>query len=263
MIEILIVIAIGTIIAGIWDLKTTEVPDELAIGLVVIGILYWLANWLLMGDFTSFMFSMLVGSILLGVGLLLYKKGQWGGADAWIMAAVGYSIPFYNGQLFIIPYVMNFMIVSIVYTVLYAGIMGFTNPKTLPLFKKDLKGNARMISIPFIASVIVYLAYLSTNIRHLLPLSTVLISIFLVVIFWRYALVIEKHVFRKKISAKKLKVGDVLENMNWIGLTERQVRNLKKTRRQVVIKTGVRFVPVFAITLLLTLLYGNLFLILI
>ncbi len=261
MIEILLIAVIGTVIAGLWDLKTTEVPDELAVGLVVIGVFYWIANWILTGDFTSLFFSLVIGSVLLSIGLILYKKGQWGGADAWILAAIGYMIPLYGGQLFIIPYILNFMIVSIVYTVAYAGIMGLMNPVSLSLFKKDLKGNATLLSVPFIAFVVVYIAFLATNIRSLAPLATVLISIALLLVFWRYAVIIEKHVFKKKIPVKKLRTGDVLDSMKWIGLTDKQVKSLKRTRKYVVIKTGVRFVPVFPITLLLTLLYGNLFLI--
>ena len=70
---------------------------------------------------------------------------------------------------------------------------------------------------------------------------------------------IERRVFKKKIPTGRLSVGDVLENGNWVGLTERQVRKLKREKRYVVIKDGMRFVPVFAIALVLTLLFGNLF----
>ena len=70
---------------------------------------------------------------------------------------------------------------------------------------------------------------------------------------------LEKHVFKKKIPTSRLRVGDVLDKGNWVGLTARQIKLLRGRKRYVVIKDGMRFVPVFVIALVLTLLFGNVF----
>src|SRR3989338_6766287 len=119
MLEIIVIAVIGTALAGIWDLKTTEVPDHLPYAMIGIGILYWLVNALATGVYTNLIISLTVGTILLALGLVMYKKGEWGGADAWILASIGYMIPVYDG-LFIFPYVMNFALVAVAYTVIYA-----------------------------------------------------------------------------------------------------------------------------------------------
>lgn len=260
MIEIIIAIAIiGSVVSGLWDLKTTEVPDPIPIGMVVAGIVFWGANWLIKGDLNSLAVSLAIGTMLLVAGLILYKKGQWGGADAWILAAIGYMIPVYRGEIFIVPYLFNFMIVSIVYTVIYSVVIGFIHASVFSYVKKDFIENKLMLAgIPASALFVLLLASVQfpqaiVLVPGLLPL------IILLVLFWRYALVIEKHVFKKRIATSKLKVGDVLEKGNWVGLTEKQIHKLRHEKRHVVIKDGMRFVPVFAIALVITLLFGNIF----
>ncbi|KHO48111.1 MAG: hypothetical protein QT00_C0001G0123 [archaeon GW2011_AR5] len=260
MIEIIIILAVaGSIIAGLWDLKTTEVPDPLPIGMVAAGIIFWVANWIVAGELSPLLLSLGIGTVLLAAGMLLYSKGQWGGADAWILAAIGYMIPVYNGNIFIVPYLFNFMLVSIAYTVIYSVVIGLLNRKALAHVAADFKANIRIIAGAPVAVFAVILG-ISFVLPQFIGLSLTLVPlVFLLVIFWRYAVVVEKHVFKKKIPVGKLRVGDVLEKGNWVGLTESQVRKLRREKRYVVIKDGMRFVPVFAIALVLTLLYGNMF----
>ena len=259
MIEIIILAVVLTAIAGLWDLKTTEVPDNLLYAMVAIGIIYWAGNWLLVGDTTSFMISLIVGTLLLAMGLIMYKKGQWGGADAWILAAIGYMIPVYNGSLFILPYLLNFVIVSIVYSVIYALIMGLMNWRVFSIVKKDIRLKWKITAgVPIVMLVIVFVTAIVEP--YLVSLSLNLFILFtLLILFWRYAVVLEANVFKKRVSVSKLKVGDVLDKGNWVGLTAKQIKKLKSSKRYVVIKDGMRFVPAFAITLVITLLFGNLF----
>jgi Flp pilus assembly protein protease CpaA len=259
MIEIIVIALVGTIAAGLWDLKTTEVPDRLPVAMVGIGLLYWFVTGLMTGIYTNFIFSATIGTTLLAIGLLLYKKGQWGGADAWVLAAIGYTIPVYEGSLFIIPYLFNFMIVTVVYTIAYAIVIGFLNRKVFGKLKKDLMTHSRIVITPFVCLAGVLIAYLFTSSRLILPLIGIIGFLSFMVIFWRYALVIENNVFKRKIHVSRLRKGDVLVKDNWVGLTERQVKQLKSRKNYVTIKDGIRFVPVFSIALALTLLYGNLF----
>ncbi len=259
MIEIMLLAAIiGTAIAGLWDLKTTEVPDRLPYLMIGFGIVFWLVSGIATGDFVPLFYSLVIGSVLLAFGLIMYRKGQWGGADAWILAAIGYMIPFYDGVLFIVPYVMNFIVVSLVYTVIYAIIVGLMNPKSLKLFRKDVAKNVKLLLIAPACLAGIIAAFLATRAYFIFPLIFLFSFLTVMIFFWRYALVLEKNVFRKKIRVSKLKKGDVLEKGNWVGLTEADIRKMKKSS-YVTIKDGVRFVPVFAIALVVTLLCGNLF----
>lgn len=257
MTELIVGLAIlGSVVAGLWDLKTTEVPDEIPALMIAVGILYWFVSSVITGNSYPLLVSVFSSAIIGLAGYALYKTGKWGGADGFILAAIAAMIPLYNGRVFIVDYVMNLIIVSALYMVAYTAVLGFLNPGIFAHFFEDLKKNYLMV-------VLVPLAYFAVilllGITNKFALLYGVIIAFLV-LFYRYAVVIEKKVFRKRIAAAKLKPGDVLEKMIWRGLTKKEVREIRKKETYVVIKEGIRFVPAFAITLFVTLLYGNMFL---
>jgi len=81
-----------------------------------------------------------------------------------------------------------------------------------------------------------------------------------ILIFVHYGRFIEKNLFKRKIKVKDLRVGDVPVGDKWRVLTHKEVKELKKKGGEIWIKEGVRFAPVFIITMLVTLFYGNLML---
>lgn len=265
MIDILVAIAaLGSIVAGVWDLFTTEVPDEVPALMISSGLFLHFLNAGMTGNFYPLTLSLVIGTILLGLGLLMYSKGQWGGADAWILAAIGYLVPLYgNNDIFMIDYLLNFLLVSAAYMVVYSLIVGARSKGTLGYFRKELRSRAKIVAaIPgvYLVFVVAMLSIFGAERYNFLPLIYTFLLVLLLTVFWVYGKVIEKYAFRKKIPANKVRVGDVLDNMLWRGLTEEEVAKLHKSKKEVVIKEGIRFVPVFPITLLVTLFYGNIFL---
>ncbi|MFH0832444.1 MAG: A24 family peptidase [Candidatus Aenigmatarchaeota archaeon] len=258
MLEIAIGIAVaGLVISGIWDLMTTEVPDEIPIMMVFSGIFLWYINAMITGDFAPLAYSLIIGTTLLAVGLILYKKGKWGGADAWLLAAVAYLIPLYKG-VFIFSFMINLVFVSSAYMIVYSLVLGAMNRWVFLLLLKDIKDNFRIVVlIPamFFLFMLFSIYLIGFDIRSV----SMFVLITAMTMFWRYALVIEKNVFKKKIATSRLKVGDVLDEMIWRGLTDDEVKKIRREKRFVVIKEGVRFVPAYTITLVVTLIYGNLF----
>jgi Flp pilus assembly protein protease CpaA len=249
---------IGSFIAGIWDLFTTEVPDEVPALMIALGIFNWFVYALSSGDSNPLFISLLAGTVLLVFGLILYKAGHWGGADAWLLAAIGYNIPLYNGQIFMFSFIFNFLIVGSIYMVIYAIILGVINRGVFSYFVSDIK-NRWITSIILIASIF-SLSLLYIFSYRIIPVIEAIILIVLLVLFWRYAKVIEKRVFRKRIRTSELKVGDVAEDMLWRGITEEEIKKIRRIKRFIFIKEGVRFVPAFPIALAVTFLFGNLML---
>lgn len=265
MLELLIFIAAaGSIIAGLWDLKTTEVPDEVPTLMISLGLFIHFVNAAITGDFYLFYLSMLIGTLLLLIGLAMYKKGQWGGADAWMLAAIGYLIPIYNGKIFMISYLFNFLIISAAYMVVYAIIIGLINKSVLSHFKDELKLRSKIVAgIPLAYAIfIIFMLNFVPTYASIVPIIYTFLLVTFLTIFWVYGKTIEKYAFRKKIPVSKLKSGDVLEEMLWRGITEEEIKDIRKKKKFVVVKEGVRFVPVFPITLIVTLLYGNILLML-
>jgi Flp pilus assembly protein protease CpaA len=258
MLEIIILLLLGLTVAAVWDLKTTEVPDELPYLLIIVGIFYWFVISSANNDFTYLFYSLVIGTLLLFFGLLMYRTGKWGGADAWLLAAVGYMLPLYNNGIFMISFVPNFLIVASAYTILYSFAIGMMHKESFSYLKEDLRKNYRVFLIP--AAFLFFPVYVYLQGDFLLISFIPFFLILFLVVFWRYALVIEKKVFTRKVPASKIKEGDVLEDMVWRGLTPEEVRKIKQKRKSVTIKEGIRFVPVFPITVLVTLVYGNILL---
>ena len=251
MIEIALIIALlGLAIAGTWDLFTTEVPDEVPYVMLVAGIFIWYINALTFGDFTPLFYSIISGTISLSIGLLMYRQGAWGGADAWLLAATAFLLPIYNGNIFIFNFVFNLLVVGSAYMIVYSIALGFMNPHVAGIFYKDMKGNMKLIIPPFLFAFMFAI--------YEPRFTSVLLIIGALLVFWRYAKVIESHVFRKRIKSSQLKPGDVTEDMIWRGLTDNEIREIRKKKKYVIVKEGVRFVPAFPMTLVVTLLYGNL-----
>lgn len=257
MIEIGLFIAlIGSAIAGLWDLITTEVPDEIPALMIVLSIANWFVYGSSTGDFYPLFSSLVIGTVVLAIGLLMYQKNQWGEADAWILAAIFYAIPVYKG-LFIVEYLPNLLIVSTIYLIIYSVILGLLNKKIVKFYLEDLYKNKLVILSSTVGVLILY--FIFSYYQRPFTYEFIFLLLFFIY-FWRYARVIENSLFKKRISVKDLKVGDVLISTKWVGLTEAEVEKLKKTRKTVEIKEGVRFVPVFFLTLTVTILYGSLLL---
>ena len=257
MLLILLIAGICLLIASIWDLLTTEVPDEIPYFMVFAGIVYWFVYGVITGEFIGLGYSLLFGTVLLGTGLILYMKGQWGEADAWILAAIGYMIPFIGKQIFMFDYMLNFLIVSSVFTIIYSISLGFLNKQVFPVFMKNIRKWLKIIWIApliFIIPIVVFIGMFD-----IMPFICLGAVVFLVELFWIYAKTIEKKILKREIQTKELKAGDVLEDMKWIGLRGEDVRKIQEQKERVVIKEGLRFVPVFLITFLVTIFYGNIF----
>ena len=249
----ILIAMLGSTIAGIWDLFTTEVPDEILALMLPSGIFLWYFHALSTGNFIPLFYSLFLGGIILILGLVLYKKGHWGGADAWLLAAIAFLLPFYNKEIFMYPFIFNFLIIGTVYMIMYAIILGFLNRFVFSYFIDDIRNNWKLVLAPVaILGFFFLLTYPYANSYLILILLVSLI------LFWRYALVIEKRVFKKRIHSSELKQGDVLEEMVWRGLTGEEVSEIRKKREFVVVKEGVRFIPVFPISLFVTIFYGNL-----
>ncbi len=255
MIEIIFLALLLSSIAAVWDMLTTEVPDEIPALMIASGIFFWYIQ-ALNGNWLPFFYSLAIGTAVLAFGLLLYRSGKWGGADAWILAAIFYMIPVVNDGIFVIDYMYNLLIVSSAYSIVYALLLGLLNRRIFSYFVDDIRKNYRLTAIS-LAALFVFSSLIYT---FGLPGNFISMAVFMafLLFFWRYAKVIESKVFTKRIPANHLRPGDVLQSMIWRGLTYEEVRKLKKQKRYVTIKEGMRFVPVFPITLAVTVAYGNL-----
>lgn len=275
MLELILFVAglIGFGLAGYHDLKTTEFSEWIPYGLIIFALLVRGVFSVLTGDFLIIINSVVFGLIFLGLGALLYFLRQWGDGDAWLLGAFGFLFPvqtglFASAKFGFIPFqlteIFNLFFIAFFYLVVYIFVLGFRKPKLKNKFVKSLGKNIRYI-VAFIVvmfaicwGMAAYLFFiLSSSASLLYPIIFLPIAFVLFILFAQFASVVERDLFKKKIKAKDLKVGDVLVKGRWKGVTEEEVKKLKRKGGFVWIKEGIRFTPVFVITLIVTLVLGN------
>lgn len=274
-----VLLAIGVIgfgLAGYWDLRYTEFPDWLPYSIItsalaVRGVFAFLENdlWIIAN-------SVVVGLVFLAFGLLLYFARQWGDGDAWLLGALGFLFPDSSGFLvnsmmpFPLTLLFNFLFISLIYLIAYSVFLGMKKREVNKIYLNYLKGRSKILaSLLIIFFVFSWGFALYMHFVLSIPLNFLATIIFFpfllafVILFTFYAKVVEDNLFKKKISVKELKAGDVVLKGRWKGLTDREIRELRRTKSYVWLKEGVRFAPVFLLVLLISLFYGDLILILI
>lgn len=277
MLEILLFATafIGSVIAALFDLKTTEIPDEIPYVMMAVGIIGNLIISYLTWSYWPFLLSVIAGLAFLGFGFIMYYLGQWGGGDAKILSAVGFLIPKLPVDFkvllffpFSLSFFFNLFLIGAAYMIVYAIVLSIINRKIWFVFLKDIRANAKMIAIfNFLLILLMFLfGLIYTNFFSFIN-STDLVTFYIILVLsctglfflWKFVKVVEDVGFKKKIPVSKLRVGDVpLDFKIWEGITEKDLLKIKRSGKKYIwIKEGVRFAPAFPLALLFTLVYGD------
>lgn len=264
---------IGSAICGAWDLKTTDIPDPICILMIALGIgLHGLESYII-GGTAPLISCLTVGGAFLLFALVMYFLGQWGGGDGELLVAIGVLLPTYGSGIFPFPvnFFTNLFIIGAIYSICYAALFAIKNKEVKKKIAADIKGNIKLISLLtlFVFAVLFSISiYFGISFVYSIAVTGL---IFLLAILYIFTKLIERG-FYKKIPAKKLRQGDMIGQdlpslkiyKRFIrGLTKQEVSRIKRARKFVLIREGVRFGPVFFIALVITLLFGNLILLLI
>jgi len=254
----------GTLIASYYDLKTTEIPDLLPILMIVSGITLNSLDFLLTKNQENLFLSLTNGIVFSAIGFSMYFAGQWGAGDAFLLTAIGFLIPknflIQNDFPFLFTYLTNLFFLGSLYMIVYSFFYAIRNKKVIKTFKSQIKKFSWIVVV--LSFLFILLSSLLSFILFgeivprliLLACSTTL----LLTILWIFSKSVENS-FIKRIPVSKLKVGDVLlESKRWDGITEKEIKEIKKSgRRYVYIKSGICFAPAFPLALVFTMFYGN------
>ena len=277
MLEIILLLVafIGSILSSYFDLKTTEIPDEIPYVMMGIGIVGNLIKSYLVWSYWPFLFSVIIGLGFLGFGFIMYFTGQWGGGDAKLLSGIGFLLPSLppeiNVRLFFpfpLSFFFNVFLVGAGYIILYALAMSIKHKKIWFVFFKDLRANVKTIAL-FSSALILFFTVFGIILVRYYPilmtkdaiLFTVIVSISFISLFilWKFVKAVENVGFKKKIPISELKVGDVpMDYKVWDGITEKELKRIKKSGKKYVwIKEGVRFAPTFPLALIFTIVFGD------
>jgi Flp pilus assembly protein protease CpaA len=274
MLEVLLFLVafIGSAAAGLYDLKTTEIPDEIPYAMIAIGIVGNFIQSYLAWSYLPLLYSVIAGLGFLGFGFIMYYFGQWGGGDAKILSAIGFLLPTYQVANLILPFSLSFFfnvfLIGAIYMIVYAFALSFINRNIWTAFFMDLKANAKMILVYNSALIVtlLFLGFLFARVFEFLPFTTFTVFVIMIgiasaglYVMWKFVKAVERVGFKKKILVSKLKIGDVPDYYKiWEGVTEKELKKIKSSGKKYIwIKEGVRFAPAFPIALIFTLIYGD------
>lgn len=242
MIEIPFVAAfLLSLYAGIYDLKTSDIFEEVPALMVSFGLFYWYIVSLFLKDFSYFLSSVTVGIFLLSFGLILFKLKLWGDGDAWILGGIGFMVPFLHSPFSsIYPFLLLFsvLLVGAIYSLVYILIYGLLDKKIKKKFSSNFNKNRSLLLgflIPCLAASI-YVPFLA--VIGALP------------IIYVYSKTVEENM-KKRIKTSELKEGDVVAGKEIVGVTREDIKNLRNKQKSIEIQEGVRFTMVFPISLLI------------
>ncbi len=236
-------------LAGIYDLKTTEIHDAFPYAIFLFSLLFYLV-------LQKSLVVMAVKLTCLGllVGYSLFYAGAWGEGDALLLAAICFSLPllypsltsYFKAYIFVL-YLLTLFVVGAIYSIIYSVAFALRK-KGLCVFKESAKEllNSKIFLTFSIFGIVLAIFSMYARIFYLLPyIAFIVIFPFL----YSFAKYVEKNVFEWYVEIEKLKEGDVLaedfgiekfSSKLFVGLTKEDVDEIKKLYKEGKIKTEVK-----------------------
>jgi Flp pilus assembly protein protease CpaA len=257
------------IFAVIQDNKTKEIANWLTFSLIIFAVGFRLFYSVFEGDGFVFFFNGLIGlAIFFAIGNLLYYGKVFAGGDAKLMIALGPILPysqkiFPNLQMFF-DFILIFLLVGFLYIFVSSAIFCIKNFKPFKKeFLKELKKNKKtMLVILFLSIIFLILGFIE-NLFFILG-----ILIFSISYLYLYSKAVDESCMVKGVKTTKLREGDWLYSnvkignkvikAKWEGLSKKEIREIAKKYKEVRIRQGIPFSPVFLISFIIFIIF-NLF----
>jgi len=282
---IIAVCLIGLIIGTISDIKTREVPDWLNYCLIFSGLGLRLIYSSATSDWLFLLYGIAGFAAFLAVALLMFYAGQWGGGDSKMImglgALLGLDFMHYRtlfSESLMVGFFINLLFVGAFYGMVWSIIMAATKWKKFTKeFVKIVKTGRfiliRRILLIFVLAVLTSIFFIGDDflrIGLLLFCFMLMITLYL----WPFVKSVENACMYKFITPDKLTEGDwiaddvsvageLICSPKDLGIEKEQIEKLIKLHnngevKEIRIKEGIPFVPSFLISFLITLVWGNL-----
>ncbi|WP_414836915.1 prepilin peptidase [Candidatus Nanohalococcus occultus] len=245
-------------IGSVYDLLTTEVPDQIPAIAVLSGILLHAAASYFNGSLMPLKWSLAAGAFFSIYGWGMYFAGMWGGADAFSVSALGFAAPYGLagfGLMHSVNLFVNMMLIGFGYTLLYAFYKAARTGGVLFGTIEEIKSDRKQFLLEILAAgAFGTVAYFVFSANYLYVLSALTM-----VVLYRFLKQLEDDVMVSEVAVEDLEEGEVVVSgevgQQVKGITQEEIDGLEVD--EVTVKTGVRFVPVFPLALLVTDLYGG------
>lgn len=254
--------------AVVQDLKKREIANWLSFSLIIFALgfrfFYCLFSQTTQGF--AFFYQGLIGlGIFFVIGNLLYYGRMFAGGDAKLMIALGVILPFsenffINVKIFVLFFFI-FLFAGAFYSLTISIILSLKNFKAFKKeFYKQLSKKRKIIYlVMFLGLILMALGFIESLLFGLG------ILIFIMPYLYVYAKAVDESCMVKEISVDKLtegdwlykdlKIGKNLIKVNWNGLSKKDIKEIKKKYKEIKIKQGIPFTPVFLISFLILILF--------
>ena len=248
------VLAFSTLfIASLFDLDTTDVPDEFAVAGVMGGITLHAVYSFMTGDWSYLLWSLGVGTVFSVAGWGAYFAGGWGGADAFAMSVLGFAAPFVPPEPSLVDpvnLVVNVMLAAFVYTTLYTVSRNLNLESVLSTYSRLADNRIRVAGELLIAGMLAAVV----QINGMNGYGYFGILTFLIVLY-RFFQEVQENLMLEEKPLEEVEVGEVAApgqgfGKKIVGLTEEDLEETDLD--EIKIRTGVPFMPVFVIALIVT-----------
>lgn len=276
---LLVTAIMALIFASITDIKKREVPNWLSFSLIVIALAVRALAALTTLQLYYFSHSLLALALFFILSAILYYTKFFGGGDAKLLiglAIIFATTPSYLQQIalnqttdiFLEPFLLSFLInifaIGSIYSIIFITFFAIKNKKKFSKEFKKAYSETKVLRMTFSA-----LAILSLGISFFFNLFFFVVILALIFPYIYIATKATENISMiKEVSPQELTEGDWLAQeiklKNKIikpsvyGLSKKEIELLKKEKKKVLIKYGIPFVPVFLISTIITILFGNL-----
>ena len=252
---------IWLVFASVQDLRTRTISNWISFSLIIF-VLGFRFFYSLFNENFAFFYQGLIGlGIFFVLGNLLYYGRMFAGGDAKLMIALGTILPFsenlsINIKIFILFFIL-FLFAGAFYGLAWSI---FLSSKNFKIFKKEfskqLNENKKIIypSI-FFAIILIILGFYEILFFYFGILAFIFPYLYI------YAKAVDEACLVKKIKTSDLEEGDWLYHdlkiqkklikANWHGLEKEQIKKIQKKFKEIKIRQGIPFVPVFLISFLI------------
>lgn len=266
VIFLLVLAFVHIMFAVMQDIKTREICNWISFSLIIFALGFRFLYSLFEGDGFVFFYMGLIGlGIFFLLGNLFYYGRVFAGGDAKLMIALGTILPIYPNIFLNLRFFFNFLLiflfVGFVYTLSASIVLFIKNFKTFKKeFSKQFKKTKKAMMIMTIVSILFLLLGFLYDLFFILGLLTFFISY-----LYLYSKSIDEACMVKRIQTKRLTEGDWLYSdlkigkrwikATWDGLTDKDIREIRKKYHEVKIRQGIPFSPVFLISLIILVLF--------
>ena len=249
------------IFAVVQDIRTREIFNWISFSLIIFALGFRFFYSLFQNDFNFFIQGIIGFGIFFALGNLFYYSKVFAGGDAKLMISLGtilpYSANFFSNLSLYFNFLLIFLAVGFVYTIFSSAILCVRNFRNFRKeFSKQFRENKKLILFSlFLGIIFLLFGFLQ------LPFELLGVVIFLTPYLYIYTKAVDEACMIKKIKTEKLREGDWLYSdvkigrktikAKWDGLTKKEISELKKRYKQVRIREGIFFSPVFLITFLI------------